>query len=313
MNGRRDKPESGGERPHDGGAAAEIRRVTLWGAAVNIVLSAVKFAAGMAASSQALVADAVHSLSDLLSDAAIVVGVKYWEQPADAGHPYGHGKIEGAVAALVGILIAGAAVEICWEGVKAISSGAAGLPGKAAFIAALFSIAAKEVLFRWTRAVAARRNSPALLANAWHHRSDAISSIPVAATVAIARFFPSLRWLDAAGAILVGGFVLRAAWQIIKPAFLGLTDASSGAAEAEIRAIALRVDGVLGVHNIRTRRYGGCIQADLHVQVDRNSSLVAAHAIGHGVKAALLDAGLGVTDATIHVEPAAEEHSDDPA
>ena len=286
-------------------AAAEIRRVTLGGAAVNVLLSAAKFVAGMAASSQALVADAVHSLSDLLSDAAIIVGVKYWELPADEDHPYGHGKIEGAVTALVGILIALAALEIGWDGVRALVAGEAKAPGRMAFLVAVLSIVAKEVLYRWTRAVAVRRNSTALQANAWHHRSDALSSIPVAIAVAVAHFLPSLRWLDAAGAILVGVFVLRVGWQIVKPAFLGLTDADCESATADIRRIALGVDGVLGVHNVRTRRYGGnSIYADLHVEVRRDSSLVDAHAIGHAVKDAVIAAGIGVTDATIHVEPA---------
>lgn len=295
--------DNGAQKTPDGEAAAEIRRVTLVGAAVNVLLSAVKFAAGIAASSQALVADAVHSLSDLLSDAAIVIGVKYWGRPADDDHPYGHGKIEGAVTAIVGVMIAVAALEICREGVKALASGAAGIPGRAACLAAILSFVVKEGLYRWTRAAAIRRNSPALHANAWHHRSDAFSSLPVAVAVAVAHYFPSLWWLDAAGAILVGGFILKVAWQIVKPAFLGLTDASCESASSEIRDIVLGVEGVRGVHNIRTRRYGGSIQADLHVQVRRDSSLVDAHAIGHAAKAALISEGIGVTDATIHVEP----------
>lgn len=289
-----------------GGAASEIRRVTLAGAVVNVLLSAAKFAAGIVASSQALVADAVHSLSDLLSDAAIIVGVKYWDLPADEDHPYGHGKIEGAVTALVGILVALAALEISWGGIKALVADEAKVPGQAAFLVAILSVVAKEGLYRWTRAVAVRLNSPALQANAWHHRSDALSSIPVAVAVAAAHYFPSLRWLDPVGAILVGGFVFRVAWQIVKPAFLGLTDATSESVTAEIRRIALGVAGVRGVHNIRTRNYGGSIHADLHLQVQRDASLIDAHATGHAVKAAIIDAGIGVTDATIHVEPADE-------
>ena len=284
-------------------AAADIRRVTVAGAAMNVLLALAKLAGGIGASSQALVADAVHSLSDLFTDAAIIVGVKYWVMPADKEHPYGHGKIEGAVTALIGVTVAVVAVEIAWDGVKTLVWGEPKVPGLAACCVALASVAVKEALYRWTHAVARRRNSPATEANAWHHRSDAISSLPVAAAVAAAHFWPSLKWLDAVGAVLVGGFILHVAWRIVKPAFEGLTDANCDEATAEVERIALGVPGVRSVHHVRTRRYGGTIQADLHVQVDRNISLVDGHAIGHEVKAAVLAAGIGVTDATIHVEP----------
>ena len=270
---------------------------------MNVLLALAKLAGGILASSQALVADAVHSLSDLFTDAAIIVGVKYWVMPADKEHPYGHGKIEGAVTALIGVAVAVVAVEIAWDGVKTLVWGEPKTPGLAACCVALASVAVKEALYRWTHAVARRRNSPATEANAWHHRSDAISSLPVAAAVAVAHFWPSLKWLDAVGAVLVGGFILHVAWRIVKPAFEGLTDANCDEATAEIERIALGVKGVRGVHHVRTRRYGGTIQADLHVHVDRHISLVDGHAIGHDVKAAVLAAGIGVTDATIHVEP----------
>ena len=273
------------------------------GAAMNVLLVLAKMAGGICASSQALVADAVHSLSDLFTDAAIIVGVKYWVMPADKEHPYGHGKIEGAVTALIGVMVAVVAVEIAWDGVKTLVWGEPKVPGLAACCVALASVAVKEVLYRWTHAVAKRCNSPATEANAWHHRSDAISSLPVAAAVAAAHVWPSLKWLDAVGAVCVGGFILHVAWRIVKPAFEGLTDANCNEATAEVERIALGVPGVRGVHHVRTRRYGGTIQADLHVQVDRTVSLVDGHAIGHDVKAAVLAAGIGVTDATIHVEP----------
>ena len=284
-------------------AAADIRRVTIAGAVLNVALALAKLAGGIWASSQALVADAVHSLSDLFTDAAIIVGVKYWVMPADKEHPYGHGKIEGAVTALIGVAVAVVAVEIAWDGVKTLVWGEPKVPGLAALFVALASVVVKEALYHWTHAVAKRRNSPATEANAWHHRSDAISSLPVAAAVAAAHFCPSLKWLDSAGAVLVGVFILHVAWRIVKPAFEGLTDANCDEATGEIERIARGVPGVRGVHHVRARRYGGTIQADLHVQVDRNISLVDGHAIGHDVKAAVLAAGIGVTDATIHVEP----------
>ena len=284
-------------------AAADIRRVTIAGAALNVLLAFAKLAGGIWASSQALVADAVHSLSDLFTDAAIIFGVKYWVMPADEGHPYGHGKIEGAVTALIGVTVAVVAVEIAWDGVKTLVWGEPKVPGLAACCVALASVAVKEALYRWTHAVAKRRNSPATEANAWHHRSDAISSLPVAAAVAAAHVWPALKWLDAVGAVLVGGFILHVAWRIVKPAFEGLTDARCDEATTDVERIARGVPGVRGVHHVRTRRYGGTIQTDLHVQVDSHLSLIDGHAIGHAVKAAVLAAGIGVTDATIHVEP----------
>ena len=294
---------TGDEAADSDAGAADIRRVTIVGAVLNVLLALGKLAGGLLASSQALVADAIHSLSDLFTDAAIIVGVKYWVMPADKEHPYGHGKIEGAVTALIGVAVAVVAVEIAWDGIKTLAWGEPKVPGLAAFFVALASVVVKEALYRWTHIVAKRRNSPATEANAWHHRSDAISSLPVAAAVAVAHFFPSLRWFDSVGAVLVGGFILHVAWRIVKPAFEGLTDANCDEASGDIERIARAVPGVRGVHHVRTRRYGGTIQTDLHVQVDSHLSLIDGHAIGHAVKAAVLVAGIGVTDATIHVEP----------
>jgi len=282
---------------------AAVRRVTYGGAAVNIAMAAAKFAGGLAFSSQALVADAVHSLSDLITDAALVLGVRFWVSPADDDHPYGHGKIEAVVTAFIGTMVAGVALEIAREGVWALVRGEASAPGLLAALVALVSVVAKEWLYRWTHSVAKRFNSPATEANAWHHRSDAISSLPVAAAVAVAHFFPSLGWLDAAGAVLVAAFILRVAWKIVRPAILELTDARCGGVSEEVERTACGVEGVRRVHKVRMRRYGGAFQCDLHVQVARDLSVSQGHAIGHSVKAAILGAGLGVTDAVIHVEP----------
>ena len=282
---------------------AAVRRVTYAGAAVNLLIAAVKFAGGLAFSSQALLADAAHSLSDLVTDFALVLGVKFWVSPADDDHPYGHGKIEAVVTAFIGLMVAGVAVEICWKGIGSIVRGEIAVPGAPAFLVALVSVVAKEGLYRWTHAVARRVRSPATEANAWHHRSDAISSLPVAVAVAVAHFFPSLKWLDAAGAALVGLFIMRVAWQIVKPAFMDLTDARCGCAEADVERIAMAVPGVRRVHKVRIRRYGGSYQCDMHVQVARDLTLAQGHSIGHEVKAAVLAADIGMTDAVIHVEP----------
>jgi len=278
--------------------------VTYAGMAINVVIAVLKFIGGVFWHSQALIADAVHSASDLVTDFAVVVGVRYWEAPADEEHPYGHGKIQALVTLFIGMMLAFVAYELGRHAVDGFRAGAGESPGRLAFFVAALSIALKEWLFRWTRAVARRIKSPALEANAWHHRSDALSSIPVAAAVALANFFPSLWWADAAGALVVALFILKVVWDIIHPALQELTDAGIDDKSAAVKRVAEAVEGVHDVHRCRARRYGAEFQADLHVHVDRNLSIVEAHALGHRVEDAILAAGLDVTDAVIHVEPA---------
>ena len=281
------------------------RRVTYAGMAVNIAIAAAKAVGGLVFSSRALVADAAHSASDLATDLAVVFGVRYWVAPADEDHPYGHGKIEALVTVAISAALALVALELGSDAVRSLLAGGdREPPGFAAFLIAVAGIVLKEALFNWTRAVARKVGSTALEANAWHHRSDAISSIPVAAAVALARLFPNLWWIDAAGALVVGAFVLHIAWKLAKPALLELSDADVCVKAADVKAAAEKVPGVKGVHKARARRYGGSFQADLHVQVDGSLSVAEGHAIGHAVKEAILGAGLDVDDAIVHVEPA---------
>ena len=249
----------------------------------------------------------MHSASDLVTDLAVIFGVRYWVAPADEFHPYGHGKIEALVTAFISAALAVVALELGADAARALLSGARrGPPGAVAFFIAVAGIVLKEWLFVWTRSVARRIGSTALEANAWHHRSDALSSIPVAAAIALARLVPGLVWLDAVGALVVGAFVLHVAWKLAKPALLELSDADVGAKAADVKAVAERLPGVRGVHKVRARRYGGSFQADLHIQVDGSLSVAEGHDIGHAVKEAILSAGLDVEDAVIHVEPAPE-------
>ena len=298
------------EREIGGDAADElrsVRRVTLGGMAVNVALSALKAAVGWLAGSQALMADAVHSVSDLVTDLAVLFGVKYWTAPADEEHPYGHGKIQAVVSVAIGLALAAVAFGIGRSAaLRLFASAGAGepsVPGALAFWVAVASIVAKELVYRSTLAVAKRFRSSALEANAWHHRSDAISSIPVALALAVSYFAPSFAWMDAAGALVVALFILNAAWGIVKPAIEELTDAEMPGKSAEVARIALGVKGVRGCHHVRTRRYGGVFNADLHVQVARSLTVGEAHAIGHEVRDAIRSAGVGVADAVVHVEP----------
>ena len=287
-----------------------VRRVTLGGMMANVALSALKAVSGWLAGSQALLADAVHSASDLVTDVAVLMGVRYWTAPADEEHPYGHGKIQAVVAAAIGLVLVAVAFGIGRTALQRLLAAADGnepsAPAAFAFWIAVVSLVAKEAVYRWTRAVARRFRSSALEANAWHHRSDAISSIPVALALAVSYFVPSLAWVDSLGALVVAVFILKAAWDVVKPAVEELTDAEMPGKSAEVARIALRVKGVKGCHRVRTRRYGGVFQADLHVQVARTLSVVEGHAIGHAVRDAIRAAGIDVVDAVVHVEPMSE-------
>jgi len=287
----------------------EVRRVTLGGMVVNVALSLMKAAAGWFAGSHALVADAVHSATDLVTDLVVLLGVRYWTAPADDEHPYGHGKIQAVVAAIIGLALGAVAVGIgrtALLGLKACfcGTGQHAAPAPFAFWIAVVSLVAKEAVYRWTRSVAVRLNSSALEANAWHHRSDAISSIPVALALAVSYFAPQFGWVDSLGALVVAVFVLKAAWDVAKTSVEELTDAEMPGKSAEVERIALGVDGVMGCHRVRTRRYGGAFHADLHIQVSRDLSVGGGHALGHAVQDAVRSAGIGVVDAVVHVEPA---------
>ncbi len=281
-----------------------VRRVTCFGMAVNVAIAAAKAAAGFAFSSQALVADAVHSASDLVTDLAVLFSVRYWVAPADDDHPYGHGKIEALVTLFISVALVFAAWELARNAVVSLlRGGAESLPGALAFAVALASIVLKEALFVVTRSAARKAKSTALEANAWHHRSDALSSIPVAVAVAVVWLFPSLWWVDAAGALVVSAFVAHVAWKLAHPALQVMTDAQIADKAAAVAAVAASVPGVKGVHKARARRYGSQFQADIHVQVDGSLPVAEGHGIGHAVKEAVVGAGLDVEDIVVHIEP----------
>ncbi len=281
-----------------------VRRITAIGMALNLALSLAKAAVGTVCSSQALVADALHSLSDLATDFAVIFGVRYWEAPADENHPYGHGKIQALVTLFIALMLMLVVWKLATGAVASFCRGPEMSPGWEALMLALASIVVKEALYRATDRVAVKTNTPALRANAWHHRSDALSSIPVAAAVALAHFFPFMWWADPAGALAVAVFIAILAWEIARPALQELIDAQIDSKSADVERIALSVAGVSSVHCCRARRYGGAFQAELHIQVDSSLSIVEAHRIAHRVEDAVTAAGIGVVDATIHVEPA---------
>jgi cation diffusion facilitator family transporter len=281
-----------------------IRRVTLVGMALNILLAALKFILGVVGHSQALVADAAHSLSDLGTDVALLLGVSYWTAPADDDHAYGHYRIETLISAAIGLFLAAAAAGIGYRALTTIHEAVSETPGWVALVGAVVSIVLKELLYHWTMASGRHTGSTALTANAWHHRSDALSSIPVALAVVVAIYFPGWSFVDQIAALLVTVFLLHAAWRILFTSFGELTDRGASS-EDRLRILELSrgIEGVLDVHALRTRLSGGGIQVDLHVQVQGNLSVMAGHEIAGAVKRRLMEDGPRVMDVVIHIEP----------
>lgn len=287
----------------DAGSAGILRKTALAGLFLNIAVALFKGACGYLSGSKALIADAVHSVSDLTTDMAVIFGVKYWSMPPDENHPYGHGKIETIVTAFIGGVLCAVAVGMCKGALSALRSPPRLEPSFWAFAAALFSVVSKEILFRWTVARARRISSGSLEANAWHHRTDALSSLPVAAALAGGLISPKLAFLDPIGAIFVSVFILRSGWEIMRPALMELTDGTDGKVASELGRISLSHPEVASVHHARARRFGSGYLGDVHIRIDGNLSVRRGHEIAHEVKSGLLAAGLGLSDVIIHVEP----------
>ncbi len=287
---------------------SEVRRVTLIGLVINLALSALKFAAGILGNSQAVVADAVHSLSDTATDIAVLVGVKFWSKPPDECHPHGHRRIEFLVTISIGLLLAAVALGLSYNALLSLHEVQNGPPGAIAFFAAVLSIFIKELLYRWTISVGREIKSTALIANAWHHRSDGLSSIPAAVAVAGAALVPGLSFLDHLGAIVVSIFILQVAWRIVRPSVEQLVDRGAPREIClGIEQLASATPGVLDVHAIRTRHIGSGIEVDLHVLVDPTLTVEEGHGISEEVKRRLIDYVSDVVDVVVHLEPYEEE------
>lgn len=287
-----------------------VQFVTFVGMLLNIVLVLAKATGGWFFYSQALIADAVHSLSDLVTDLAVILGVKYWSAPPDHSHPYGHGRIETLVSAFIGIALAAVAVGLASEAVGTLRHGSEHGPAGFAFLIAAFSVVSKEIVFRWTRAKAREVQSVAMEANAWHQRSDALSSIPAAVAIALAYFFPKLHFVDSLGAIVVSGFILHAAWKIIHPTLLELSEAGvSKEDQAKIYRMATSLPGVIGAHALRTRNAGSAIWADIHIIVDPEMTVREGHDLSHKVRDLLVGSNLHIVDVVVHLEPPTSSRS----
>ena len=283
------------------------RRVTWAGIGVNLLLAAIKIAAGTLGNSQALVADGVHSISDLVTDAVVLLAARHAAQDADHDHPYGHGRIETAATVLVGILLLGTAALIAERAVVTLGGGALVAPGLATLIIALASMGAKEALFHYTRRVGRRIRSRLLEANAWHHRSDALSSVVVA--IGIGGALAGVLTLDAVAAIVVAVMIAKVGLDLIWQSLRELVDTGLDADTlASLRAAAEAVDGVKHVHTLRSRWMGHHALLDLHVQVGQRMSVSEGHRIAEAVRLRLLEQAPQLADVMVHVDP--EEDTD---
>ena len=281
-----------------------ITHTTWVGLIVNVLLSIFKIFAGLYGHSYAVLADGFHSASDLVTDVAVLVGVRFWSAEPDECHPYGHERIEHLVTLVIAIVLMSTAFSIVWASLNNYLNGTIQHTTIIAVIAALVSIVFKEALYRWTMVQGRKFRSTALFANAWHHRSDALSSIPAAIAAGAANISPKLAVLDLIGAVIVAVFIFHAAWKIVRPATYALLDGSAGKDTREqILSTAAAVDGVKNVHGLRTRFLGQGVDVNMHVMVESQISVEAGHDIAHAVEAALYGIGPEITNVTTHIEP----------
>ena len=287
----------------------DIYKVTMVGSAGNVALLAFKFAAGVLGHSSAMIADAIHSLSDFITDVVLLAFVHMSAKPQDEDHDYGHGKYETFATLIIGLAIMAAATGIIISGVDKLVDWVGGrqlaAPGWLALAAALLSIVVKEVMYRYTVRRGKALDSPALVANAWHHRSDALSSIGAAVGIGGAILLGN-RWtvLDPLASVVVGLMLLKVAIGLLRSSVGELTEHSlSSEVEKEIEDIICSYPDVSDPHNLRTRRIGNRFAIEVHVRMDGNTTLTAAHNRATAIEQRLRERFGPQTHVTIHMEP----------
>lgn len=290
-----------------------IYRVTVTGGIANAALLLFKFLAGILAHSSAMVADAIHSLSDFLTDIIVLVFVKASSKPADKGHDFGHGKYETLATTIIGIILLAVAIGIIVDGA---GKGIAWLhgedlnsPGMLAFWAAILSIVVKEALFRYTIARGRKLNSQVVIANAWHHRSDALSSIGTAVGISGAVLLGG-RWtiLDPLASIVVAAFIIKVGLDLLKGGISELMEASlPEETEQEILSIVSSFKDISDPHNLKTRRIGNNYAIEIHVRMDGAVSLNTAHERATDIEDAIKKRFGASTHVAVHMEPIKSE------
>lgn len=290
----------------------QITRVTLLGSVVNMLLAALKMVAGIVGRSGAMIADGIHSLSDLVSDIVVLIFVPMSSKGRDKGHKYGHGKFETLATLIVSLILVVVAAELIASSVEKIVFVANGnilpKPGYIALIAAAVSILSKEFLYQYTLYVGKKTNSAACKANAWHHRSDAFSSIGSLIGIGGAIILGD-KWtiLDPVAAVIIGLMILVVAVKMFKPPFDELMEKSLGEeTEQQIKDLITSTQGVKGMHKLKTRCNGQSKIIDCHILVERTNTIVQAHDIATEVENKLETAFGDNTQISIHIEPLAE-------
>lgn len=289
-----------------------ITRVTLAGSIVNLLLTAFKFVAGVVGHSSAMVADAAHSLSDLISDIIVIIFVKLSAKPQDTDHDYGHGRYETLASLVVGIILAIVGLGLLAGGIEKTMAFINGeplrQPGMIALLAAILSVCLKEGLFQYTMAAERKVHSPALLANAWHHRSDALTSVATIIGIGGA-YFLGPRWavLDPVAAAVVSLFIINASYDLIRPNIDELLEkALPEETKAHIKETILSVPGIVKTHRLRTRRVGPRIAVEAHIKMDGSMTLTRAHEIATEAERRVRELLGTDTYVILHTEPIKE-------
>ena len=293
----------------------QITRVTLIGSIVNLILTAIKITAGVVGKSGAMIADGIHSLSDLASDIVVLIFVPIAGKAKDKDHKYGHGKFETLATLVVSLILMFVAIRLVASSGKSIISALSGnilpKPGYIALVAAIISIVSKEILYQYTALVARRTNSSVCKANAWHHRSDALSSIGSLLGIGGAVILGN-KWtiLDPVAAVIIGLMILFVAIKMAKAPIEELMEKSlDEETEKMITDIILATEGVQNMHNLKTRRNGQSKIIDCHIRVKRTISIVEAHDIATNVEKNLKQKFGNETQTSIHIEPEKEPQS----
>ena len=285
----------------------QVRKVTLIGSLVDFLLGVAKIIVGWLAHSQALIADGVHSLSDLATDFLVLYAAKHAHRAADEDHPYGHGRIETLATVGLGIALIGVALGIAYDAMRRMNSPDLLLnPGWIALSVAALSVVAKEAIYQYTRNAAKRLRSNMLMANAWHSRSDAISSIVV--VIGVAGAMMGYSYLDSVAAIAVAVMISKIGFELVRDSTRELIDTALEPEVTDaIRSEVFNIEGVRALHMLRSRRSGGDALIDLHIQVDPRISVSEGHQIGDTVRRQLLERIEEVTDVTVHIDPEDDE------
>lgn len=282
------------------------KQVTIVGAIVNCLLGVIKSFGGLLFNSQALLADGIHSFADLFSDAMVLIASKYGSQEADKAHPYGHQRIETAATLLLSLFLILAGAGIAWDAIYEVIFEQSDAPGWLALLIALVSIGANEILFHYTKHVGERIQSELIIANAWHHRSDALSSIVVA--IGLLASMAGFYYCDAIAAIIVAAFIIKMGWRYGWNSVRELIDtAVAPEIVSRIERAIQEVPGVIKLHQLRTRTMGSDIYIDVHIQVEPKISVSEGHFIAQHVSFAIYNKIDDVKDITVHVDPEDDE------